>query len=288
MIIDKKIHYLRNNKETGGQGKLNEWFLSKEENDNRFLNITAERYIIDYLRLKNSNIVDNLRRQGVDAELDCGNRRVGIEVTTLNGFIAAWIFQERLLEYFERKGFNTKGKISIQYNVERIKNEEQKKNIYNYIENVANAIIGDDFNFLNNLEIKINIKKGRNFCIIWKHNKDKNYPWHRYLTDTLLEKFNEKGKRRQLMKNKRNIIFVGVNEFAPSNWAIPRIFREIGCGGISYQNEIDRIEKFWSNSNIPQYITGICYFYYSLDREDSFYPLKIFWRNEKEKIKMNL
>ena len=70
---------------------------------------------------------------------------------------------------------------------------------------------------------------------------------------------------------------------------IPRIFKEIGYRGISYQTEINGIKEYWEKKlQKHQNITGICYFYYSLVRETPFYPLKIFWRNATDKIQFNL
>ena len=84
-VIEKKVKYLLENYQGGGESKLIQWFLSGDIN---FVSITAERYIIDYLISKNSNIEDNLRKTGIDAKLKIDNENIGIEVTTLNGFIA--------------------------------------------------------------------------------------------------------------------------------------------------------------------------------------------------------
>ena len=84
-VIENKVKYLLENYQGGGESKLIQWFLSGDIN---FVSITAERYIIDYLISKNSNIEDNLRKTGIDAKLKIDNENIGIEVTTLNGFIA--------------------------------------------------------------------------------------------------------------------------------------------------------------------------------------------------------
>lgn len=55
-ILDKKVGILLDNFSKGGEGKLNQWLLS---NDIDFCTLTAERYIIDYLKSKNQNIKDN-------------------------------------------------------------------------------------------------------------------------------------------------------------------------------------------------------------------------------------
>jgi len=104
----------------------------------------------------------------------------------------------------------------------------------------------------------------------------------KYLRDDLLSKLSESNKKKQLMEHSSNIIFVGVNHIAPSNWAIPSIFEEIGAGGNSYRNQIESIENFWTEvMQDHQRITGICFFY-SLDRVGPFYPLRIIWNNKED------
>lgn len=62
-IIDRKVGYLL---DADGKGKLKQWFLS---NDIDFTTITAERYIIDFLKSRNSNIEDNLESKGIERML---------------------------------------------------------------------------------------------------------------------------------------------------------------------------------------------------------------------------
>ena len=103
-VIDKKVGYLLNQ---NARGKLRQWFRSDDSN---FCTITAERYVIDYLKSKNNNINDNLynskKRSSVDAEINCDSKVIGIEVTTINGFISEWIFTERLPLYLKEKKFD--------------------------------------------------------------------------------------------------------------------------------------------------------------------------------------
>jgi hypothetical protein len=114
-------------------------------------------------------------------------------------------------------------------------------------------------------------------------------PWLRFLTEDLFQKITEANKKAQLKENAKNLIFVGVNNIAPSNPAIPSIFEEIGRGGLSYTKEIDHIRDFWRGVlHTHNQISGICYFCYSLEQEEPFYPLKIFWRDDTERINLNL
>ena len=92
-IIDKFVANLLGPRHPGGTKKLEHWLLTSDKDFNA---ITAERYIINYLQQRNRGIVDNLLTDGVDAYLDCCGSTIGIEITTLNGFIADWILLERL------------------------------------------------------------------------------------------------------------------------------------------------------------------------------------------------
>src|SRR5713101_4484402 len=84
-IIEKSVEYLLNHK---AMKKLNQWFLADDSN---FNDITAERYVINYLMKQNTNISDNLYKSGTDAYLKHASSCVGVEVTTLNGFFGEWI-----------------------------------------------------------------------------------------------------------------------------------------------------------------------------------------------------
>jgi hypothetical protein len=87
-IIDKKIGILLTQ---NARKKLKQWLLS---DDRDFNAITSERYIVDYLKGINKNINDTIfdsQNVGTDAELIYNNRKIGIEITTLNGFVADWI-----------------------------------------------------------------------------------------------------------------------------------------------------------------------------------------------------
>lgn len=283
-LIDKKVNYLLQNSHIGGKSKLSDWFLSGDEN---FVNITAERYIIEYLMSNNNFIRDNLKGKGPDALLETGQDEVGIEVTTLNGFIVDWIFTERLSEQLLLKGAILNKTIRIDYNHKKLKNNKHK--IYEYIDHVASAIDTYDRTTLNDSEISVEYEYRWPGSISWNHDSADNFPWFNYLTTELSSKLCKRRKSEQLKQFQKNLVFVGVNQIAPHNWAIPMIFNEIGKGGNSYIEAINGIDNFWSRElqDLP-HITGICYFCYSLDREEPFYPLRVFWRNEAERIAITL
>lgn len=279
-IIDKKVEYLINKK---AWKKLKQWFSS---DDRDFNSITAERYIIDYLKLKNKNIEDNLFNKGVDAVYNFNDQKIGMEITTINGFIADWIFTDgRLLMYLEEKQSLDGYTLEIDYNYERIKNEMGKNNIYGYIQNVGESIISNNANELKSLEIECTKTNRLTGCISWHHNRADDFPFIKYITEGLIERLNK--KTRQLSQYGKNLIFVGVNHAGPDNLVNPAIFKEIGQGGISYQQEIQMIQNFLSEK-LPQNIIGVCYYNYHLKRMVPFYQLKIFWRNQDEIIPINL
>ena len=93
-----------------------------------------------------------------------------------------------------------------------------------------------------------------------------------------------------LSKLDRNIIFVGINHSMPSNYVVPMLFDELGKDEIiSYSDEIEEIRKYWgSHMSDLNNVIGICYFFYSLNSEAPFYPLKIFWRSDTDKVAINL
>ena len=285
-VIEKKVKYLHENKQGGGESKLIQWFLSGDIN---FVSITAERYIIDYLISQNSNIEDNLGKTGIDAKLKVGDENIGIEVTTLNGFIAEWILIERLSEFLFSKDVLDDKTLRIAYDHKRIMKETELNKIHQYIEKLGAAIEAADNKNLNNLDVSIEFEHRWPGVISWNHSGADSFPWLKYLKDDLLSKLSESNKKKQLMEHPRNIIFVGVNHIAPSNWAIPSIFEEIGTGGTSYKIQIESIENFWTEvMKDHQGITGICFFYYSLDRVGPFYPLRIIWNNKEDNLRINL
>ena len=283
-VIDKKVEYLLQQCQTGGKGKLNQWFLSDDDN---FINVTAERYIIDYLVSRNNNIEDNLAKRGVDAVLRLGKDEIGIEVTTLNGFIAEWILVERLTQFLDSENVIDDKTLRITYDHKRIIREKQQNRIYQYVQDVSVAIKDGDLEKLKTLDISVEFELRWARQISWHHSKAENFPWFKYLTSDLAEKISD--KKKQLMNYPKNIVFVGVNHIAPVNWAIPTIFEEIGLGGTIYSSQIKSIEDFWCKTMRESHeIKGICFFWYSLDSTDPFYPLRIIWSSEAEELPINL
>ena len=285
-IIDQKVGYLLDHYQIGGENKLIQWLLSGDIN---FVTLTAERYIIDYLISRNSNIEDNLRKKGLDAKLKVEDETVGIEVTTLNGFIAEWILIERLTELLFAKKVIDDKTLRFTYDHERIMKESVENRIYQYIDELSTAIETNDAISLKNLDASIEFEYRWANQISWNHSNADNFPWLKYLTNDLLSKLTISNKNKQLNKYSRNIIFIGVNNIAPPNWAIPSIFEQIGVGGTSYSPQIEAIEKFWAKvMQDHQNIAGICFYNYSLDKVGPFYPLRIISSNEREDLRINL
>ncbi len=281
-IIDRKIGILLSQ---NARKKLKQWLLS---DDRDFNTITSERYIIDYLKGINKNINDNIfdsQNVGTDAELIYNNRRIGIEITTLNGFVADWIFIERLPIYLQEHNFCPGWSLEISYDYGRLKREMDRHQIYEYIEKVGECLIKGDLKQMKQLEVDAVNTKRRTGCIAWSYSKADNFPIMNYLTEGLIQKLKEKNK--QLSKHKENLVFVGVNHAGPTNRANPGIFKEMGGKGISYSPQINAIREFLKNE-LPVEIIGVCYFHYSLDRENPFYPLTTFWRRSNRKLPINL
>lgn len=285
-IIDQKVGYLLDHYQNGGESKLIQWLLSGDIN---FVTLTAERYIIDYLISQNSNIEDNLRKNGLDAKLKVEDEYIGIEVTTLNGFIVEWILIERLSELLYSKNVINDKTLRLTYDHERIMKESRENRIYQYIDELSKAIETNDAIGIKNLNASIEFEHRWAGQISWNHSNADNFPWLKYLTNDLLSKLTISNKRKQLMKYSRNIIFIGVNNITPSNWAIPSIFEQIGIGGTSYNPQIEVIENFWAKvMQDHQNIVGICFYNYSIDKVGPFYPLRIILRNEGENLRVNI
>lgn len=282
-IIDKNVGYLLHH---SAIEKLNHWFLAGDENFNA---ITAERYILAYLRQRNVKLKDNLKAEGIDGFLEDELGRIGIEITTLNGFISNWIFVERLTEFLDQENYLTINRgLEISYSHTRIQSELQGKAIYDFIRKTGEAILLNDTHSLAQKNISI-FPHSRGPFISFDIDDTDSFPWFRYITQDLLSKLQEKSKVQQLAKQTRNIVFIGINHSSPSNWAFPSIFEDLANGEIRYNSEIQEIRKFWASA-MPSLtnVIGICYFFYSLESEAPFYPLKFFWRSEEDKIVINL
>lgn len=281
-IIDSKVKHLCGLSDK----KLHEWFLCGDES---FCHITAERYIIDYLHTRNINIVYNLSKHGgPDAILKCNDGEVGIEVTTINGFIADWIFQERLLCYLKEKEYPLDNGHQITYNYERLNTEIKGNNnsaIYDYIEKIGENIIRGDSTALQQMQVTWQKTDSRTGIIIWEHNTAEKFPIMKYLTQQSVSIL--KGKSNQLSKYRNNIVFIGVDLCSPHNSLTPRIFAEMGGDNLLYQNEIGYIQDYLAK-NLPASVLGLCYYIYDIEKETPFYPLRMFWRNENYKIDINL
>ncbi len=239
--------------------------------------------------MKNANLVDNLSRSGIDAHLDNGNSPVGIEITTLNSFVASWIFVERLTNLLDKHGYLEDKEIDVTYSHGRLYAAMQGKTIYDYIASAGKAILTGDEHTISQLELSVEMNEELRGLISFHINDPDKVPWFEYITDGLASRLREKSKARQLKKYSRNLVFVGLNHLSPSNWAFPDVFEDLGTNVGRFSFETNAIKDYWALHlpNLPN-IVGICYFFYSLDREDPFYTLKIFWRNDYDCIAINL
>ena len=179
-IIDKKVEHLLENYQDGGEHKLIDWFLTGDIN---FVTQTAERYIVDYLISKNNNIIGNFTKKGVDATLKAKDKNIGIEVTTMNGFIAEWILIERLSELLYSKNILDDKTIRLSYDHERIMREFIDNRIHEYIKELGSAIELGDTSKLRNLDVKIEFESRWTGVISWNHSNADNIKW--YIRDRL-------------------------------------------------------------------------------------------------------
>lgn len=260
-VMDKKVKCLMGKRD----GKIRDWFLSGDRN---FYAITAERYIMDYLKSKNQSLVDNFSKQGgPDGMLQGDKEDIGIEVTTVNGFVADSIFQEKLLLYLEEKGYDLSKTYEISYDYERVNEEIKKKDnsaLYDYIETVGCNIIRNDSGELKKLHVTWNVTDRKNGYIVWEKNAADRFPVMEYLTYRLISPL-KKGKKQQLSRLQKNLVFVGANHCGPPNPLNPRLFQEMTCGGSSCRRQIDSIQDYLSR-NLPESVIGLCYYIYSLDQ----------------------
>lgn len=283
-IMDTKVKSLMGKKD----GKLNNWFLS---GDRSFYAITAERYIMDYLKSKNQNLSDNFSKQGgPDGILHCGKEDIGIEVTTVNGFIADAIFIERMCMYLKEKAYDFSGTYEISYDYERLNNEIKKSDnnaFYDYIAKVGSNVILGASDELRKLKVTWKITNRNAGCIVWEKNAANRFPVLEHLTCRVISAL-QNTKSSQLSRMQKNIVFIGVNHCGPENWLNPRIFQEMANGGIFCKCQIDYIQDYLLR-NLPTSVLGLCYYIYSLDRDEPYYsPLKMFWRDTKNRININL
>lgn len=268
-VIDPKVQYLMQH----SRSKLREWFSS----DSALTQITAERYILDYLRLNNNSLEENFKGSGVDAYLNMGNERFGLEVTTINSCIPEWIFNERLHTYLDAHNYSRKNTIEISYSLEDIKDANYTLNT---VELVGQLLMSGGSGNVGDITIK-NIS-GTGSLISWNH-KSQQYN----LFTTLEDRLNEiiQRRKKQLVGNKKNLLFIGVNQL-PHSEHVPGIFREI-AKPVRYTDEVGRITDIISKV-LPPNVIGVCFFTYSLDRVEPMYPLKIFWRDSRDEFSINL
>lgn len=284
-LIDKHVAYLFDPKNAGGLRKLEEWFLTGDRN---FIAYTAERYIISYLKHKNSNLHDMLGPKGADAYIQDDGSNIGIEITTLNGFIVDWMLAERLKEELIKSGYLKDKYIEITYSFERVWREAHL-GLDNYIGKLGLALFRNDQLLLSQLEVSVETNDRFPGTLAWRFSNSDAYPWFRNITYDLMSKLNSPQKIKQLEQYKKNLIFVGVNHAGPNNWIIPGIFEDLSTGEKIYQIQIQYLRDYWV-THLPKLtnVVGICYFTFDIASEIPYYPLKIFWRSERDVVDINL
>lgn len=289
--IEKKCKYLIEQKDEikGGTNKLEEWLFGS---DLQFYTITAERFIIDYLKERNGeNLLDNLQKSNksnVDAALRVNNETIGIEITTINSFIADWIFKERLSIYLQER-YKDIDTLEIEYSPETIKHHQIDflSNNYEFIKEVGLKIIKKDIKGLKELGISVTYSNRPSSCVVWRHTESNtNKEMMTVLTEDILKKKIEgnKKKKKQLSIHNKNLLFVGINQLQDEYPLLPNIFDK---AKLSLENYRKHLRDYYSN-HLPDYLSGICFFFYYLEQKKPFYPLEIFWRKKAEKIKINL
>ena len=274
-VLDEKVAYLLG--KNGGRAKCCQWFLS---GDNDFNAITAERYVLDYLRSKNPDLRENLRNKGVDAQLRVNGDTIGIEVLALQCDLGEWVFCEQLPRLLLMIGCGQDRTLTITFSSQRLNVEYQNGGMEPYLEKAVRAIRTQDRELLGRLDLSISIEPGPGI-IVWNAKPPDAENWFDILTRNLLNKLTAPQKANQLKRFSRNIVFVGVNQAAQVNWAIPRIFEEIGTGANCYRPQIQCIERFWCAQLA---VIGLCYFVYSLDQREPFYPLRILWQGQNDAV----
>lgn len=272
-MIDKKVGYLLNK----SPKKIEEWFGS----DASLTQITAERYILDHLRGKNlGRYSENFAGSGVDAYLRDHNNNIGIEVTSINKTIAAWVLNERLLIYLENNKHTERSNIRIKY---RIQDIEKIKYSLDLVEKIGQVIISGKQNIdLNGLEVIREVPFSSGGLIIWDEASEE-YDLVELLKQKLTAIISDKSK--QLKKNTANILFICVNQL-PLSSQNPTFFEEI-TSPIRYASEAQELQSFIQNI-LPDYINGVCFFVYTLESEDPMYKLKILWKNKPKQISLEL
>lgn len=282
-IIDKLVKYLLENH---GEGKLKQWFFAGDENFNA---ITAERYIVHYLQQVDVKVVDNLGTTGADAFFQYGNSPIGIEITTLNGFIGEWILLERLTEFLYTHDYLNDKALEITYSHTRLRAATRSNSIYDYVRRVGEAIVSSDIPVLSELGLSAEINSRYPGNIVWHPDDNDLLPWFQYATDDLKSKLGERSKKRQLARFSRNLVFIGINHCSPSNSVFPRVFENLENSESYSHPAVQELANYWALNMIDlTNVIGICYFLYDLERETPFYPLKIFWRSQEDKIDISL
>lgn len=268
-ILDSKVDYLLKH----SRSKLNEWFSS----DSSLTQITAERYILDYLRLLNINLHESFTGGGVDAFLDMNKKHIGLEVTTINSATPEWILNERLLMFLDKNKYDKHDGIEISYSLDDISNINYS---YQVIRQIGEKILHGEYGSIGNISIK-KIKKSGAF-ISWNQIA-KPYNLFGFLEKRILQILNDKST--QLSSLDSNILLIGVNQLPHHEYA-QCLIREIREPK-RFEEEVKHIDSMIKNI-LPSNVIGVVFFTYTLDSVSPMYPLRIFWRDIDNQINICL
>lgn len=268
VINDKVCHLSQVSK-----SKLQEWLAS---DDNKLTQVTAERYILDYLRTKN-NLTDIFSGGGVDAHIEIDGEKIGTEVKTLNKTTPEWLLNERLLMYLWSKDFVLKNNVEIRFPLSRTKALEYLDSRFKIIEAIGNALITSSYGEVEGFTIS-KLEKGSS--IIWEMDND-GFNLFEYLPTHLQSIIDNK---KQFKDYSKNILFIGANQIPVDH--LFGMFIEM-ANPTRFTEEIEELENMLTET-LPDNIIGVCYFHYHLPQINPYYPLKIFWKKGAEIPSINL
>ncbi len=269
-LLDKKVAELEGL--PGGMAKLREWFLS---DDAKLTSITAERYVIDYLRRCNPQFIDLLQGNDVDGVLHTSAGKIGVEVTTLNRQIGDWIFIERLTQLLDDRGQLTGRAIEICRDPGKIPSTAPRL-IDQYIDRVAECFESRPID-CSGLGIEIVVRPGSGTVAWHDTTEGASDPaaYFELLTDGILHRIEAKANQ---LDRPHNVLIVGVNHH-PTLWYLPGLFQQMGGQEHHLGEMVAEIATFWAE-NIPAHVEGVVYYVYDLSKEQPYYPLRMFGNSQ--------
>ncbi len=265
-VIDNKVKYLLS--QSGGVSKLKEWFLKSND---RMVTITAERYILDYVRSQNSGLKEILTGGDVDACINISGTEYGIEVTCFLETFAEWVLVERIQQYLSQNKIIPLYGLKVSAELQTLKSFAYRDETYqrNVIEQLSISVnSGGVFKYEGfSIHPIPDIQPG---IISWEFEQDMSNPLDSLIND-LSNKINE--KHRQLNKRPCNVLFISVGSL-PVNHLFPSLFAELKNPD-RWKAEIIELEKKVFEIIRETSVKGVCFFVYDLRQNKPYYALKI-------------